>query len=226
MIFMLIIGDGRLPAEIRQELQGMGEFFGLSSSGVVYPAISGHPDIFLHKTADKLIVAPNSAKELIDKFIEKQIPFVFGEKELGISYPETAFYNATYAEEVLFCNQKLVDVSILEAHAGKKIQHFNQGYVSCNLVVGGESLLTSDRGIEKSVRAYFFPPTEIRLEGVKHGFIGGACSIWQESLLINGSLKKTRHADILLRFAEENHLIIKELYDGSLIDGGGLIFLP
>ncbi len=223
---MLIIGDSRLPVEIRQELQLMGDFFGLSSSGIVYPAICGHPDVFLHKTPDKLIVAPNAPKDLVNKLIEKNVKVSFGEKELGFSYPATAFYNATFSRDTIFCNQKIVDKSIIAAHLDKKIQHFNQGYVACNLLVGKHSLLTSDLGISQKTDALFFPPEDIELEGVKHGFIGGACSIWHEQLLVFGTLRKLKSSEILYRFCDENQLYIKELYDGPLIDGGGLVILP
>ena len=56
---MLIIIDKRMPAEIRQQLKMYGDVLEIQTSGIVYPSISGHPDIFFCQTAAGLIAAPD-----------------------------------------------------------------------------------------------------------------------------------------------------------------------
>lgn len=222
---MLIIGDKRLPQEVKKRLSKFGEFIDFSSNGIVYESISGHPDIFFHKYENKLIIAPNLPEEFLKLLSQTSLHIILGESALGFSYPDTARYNASYNSEFLFCNSQIIDNQILNIHSDKKLMHVNQGYTACNIIIGEKSILASDKGICKNINAKYFNPEEIILSGVNNGFLGGSCSIYKSNLLINGSLKYISQNSIIEDFASDNSLKLIELYDGPLIDGGGYIFI-
>jgi len=110
-------------------------------------------------------------------------------------------------------------------HNRKRVVHFNQGYSACNIVVGKKSMLTSDLGICKKTNSQYFNPKDIILEGANNGFIGGCCSVFDDKLFIIGALKFVRESQIIIDFASTNELEIIELYQGKLIDGGGIIWI-
>ncbi len=222
---MLIFVDKRLPAALKKSLNRFGETVDFFTEGIVYEAVSGHPDIFFHKSDDKIIYAPNTPVRYLKLLQQSELNLICGEKPLGEKYPHTVLYNALADDEKFYCNESHIDSSIKELHAGKTLVNLKQGYVACNMILGRNSVLSSDKGICKITGAAYFNPGKILLAGVKHGFIGGSCSIFKDKLLVNGSLKHSGDPAVLEKFAEDNELEIIELYDGPLIDGGGLLLL-
>ena len=90
--------------------------------------------------------------------------------------------------------------------------------------------LTSDKSIFKALfdlgeNVIFVNPEEIILQGFKHGFFGGVCGVWDNKLFISGSLKyHSQHTEII-NFIHQYNFEIIELYDGSLFDGGSILFI-
>ncbi len=176
---MLIIADYRIPEQIRKNLQALGEVALLQTEGVVYDSISGHPDIFLCKTPNQLIVAPETPSYIIEKLKLHNIPFSFGKKHVGNAYPKTVPYNAVVTNQYLIHQTDFTDESIL-ALPLQKIK-IPQGYAQCNIIpLKDNSFIVSDKGIEKQLKlagieTYYFAPQNIRLYQQKHGFLGGCC---------------------------------------------------
>lgn len=202
-----------------------GEVVNFKTDNIVYDAISGHPDIFFHKVDNTIIFAPNTPQRYIEILKTTSLTLIKGEKALGFRYPETIFYNAVASQKKLYCHSKFIDKSLINAHASKEIVHLNQGYAACNMVVGPQLILASDKGICNITEAQYFNPSEIQLEGVKNGFIGGSCVVFMDKLLLFGSMKHISQSSIIEMFAKENKLNIIELYSGPLVDGGGLLWV-
>jgi len=80
---MLIIADKRIPAKAKKSLAVYGEVIPFSTHGITYPAISCHPDIFLCKMNDDLIVAPNLPGEYKMIFQNYAVNFIEGEAAVG-----------------------------------------------------------------------------------------------------------------------------------------------
>ena len=95
---MVVIADKRLPWEVKSKLSEYGKLIEMESSGIVYEAISGHPDIFLCVTKDELIIAPNTPLNIKDQLAENGLSFKSGSKNLGAKYPKTAYYNAVVTD--------------------------------------------------------------------------------------------------------------------------------
>ncbi len=228
---MLIIIDGRLPAGVAQNLQQYGDIFQLESFGIVYDSISGHPDIFLFQKDHLVIVAPNAPKALIEALKKHRIPFLRGKEKLGMKFPETAYYNAVSNSKYFIHRRQYSSNCMLRQTTDKQFLPVPQAYTRCNLLALPDgSFITSDRGIEESLiqnglEVHYFDPSDILLNGQEHGFIGGAMSVYKNNVFIIGGLENFRHGKELAALLQSKSLKINELYNGPLIDGGGIFFL-
>lgn len=107
----------------------------------------------------------------------------------------------------------------------------NQAYTRCNLFVPDERLwVTSDAGIYKTLivkgfDALYIDPEPVMLSGFSHGFFGGCCGLFEDKILVNGSIKNLREEKILREKAEQLRFEIIELHPGPLQDVGGLLFI-
>lgn len=228
---MLIIADKRLPESAKEVLCKSGKLIEMESSGIVYDSISGHADIFLCQCEGKLVIAPNTPQNIVDQLIENNVKFLLGQKSLQDKYPETAYYNAVVTEKLLIHNFKITDREILNLSENKEHIHVEQGYTRCNLISLNErGFITTDKGIESVLaqsgrNVLFVEPSEILLPGFKNGFIGGCCGIKENQLFVAGSLNYINNGLKIRAFVENCNFSVVELYEGSLIDGGGIFFL-
>ncbi|NVO21333.1 MAG: hypothetical protein HXX13_16650 [Bacteroidetes bacterium] len=225
----LIIINDRLPAEAKNRLSSLGDLICFSSSGITYESISGHPDVFFCETPEGLIAAPNTPNGIISKLARHKVTPKFGNGDVGMAYPDTAHYNAVVAENYIIHNHEITDPLIKTLAEGKSFIQVAQGYTRCNLLdLGNGNFITSDKGIEKVLvnlgfQVLYVSPTGIELNGFPHGFIGGCCGILRDSILISGSFKHYEEGEAFKSFANGKGFQILELYDGPLVDGGGVI---
>ncbi len=84
---MLIIVDKKIPAEAKEKLSAYGTLLELETEGIVYPAISGHPDIFFCKTPQTLIVSPSLPEKYIHKLQEQKVQLILGNQASSIQIP-------------------------------------------------------------------------------------------------------------------------------------------
>jgi len=228
---MLIIADHRLPKEAIEKLHSMGELFLLKTSGIVYESISGHPDIFICQTPNNVIVAPNATKELLEFLTHHHQPFVIGNTNPALQYPQTAAYNAFVDESIVVHNLQITDPTILQLTGFHQHINVEQAYSRCNLIKIKDLFITSDKGIEKALKAhnkevFFVCPSTITLPSHKHGFIGGCSGIWQSKWVVTGSLRHLPQGDALKAELAHRGIDCVELFEGNLFDGGSILFLP
>lgn len=228
---MLIIVDHTIPGEAKKNLLNFGELLEIQTTGITYPAISGHPDIFLTQIHDQLVVAPNLPEKYIRVLQDRKITIVFGKKPVGEKYPETAGYNAVVTQKYLMHNPKITDPSIIKIAGQKASIAVNQGYTRCNLIfLNDENAITSDRGIqnqlEKSgVNTIFLNPAGIQLPGFSHGFFGGCCGFYDSKLFVLGNPNRHSDGEKLKSFLDTLNIKLISLCDAPLFDGGGIFFL-
>lgn len=227
---MLIIADSRLPADILKKLKGIGKTVLLQTEDIVYDSISGHPDIFICSTPHGLVVTPKTPENILEALSQHKITFTFGKQSPGKQYPDSIPYNAVVTRDAIIHNQKYTEKTIVEKNPGKEIIHVAQGYTKCNMIPLNENtFITSDNGIEKALRTRFqvyrFSPENILLEGQKHGFLGGCAGKWNNTLYFTGCLDSVPNHDRLKQVIAYHGLKYEELYDGPIIDGGGILFI-
>ena len=226
---MQIITNNILPQSAISKLKNYGDVILLETEGIVYDAISKHPDIFFCPLGEELIVAPNLPEIYKNILSKKKISFQEGNKTLGKRYPLTAFYNAVTTENYLIGNTKVMDKAILEKAENRKVIHVNQAYTRCNLLpLSDKKFITSDKGIEKELKknnldVLFVNPEGIILDGFKNGFFGGCCGISGNRVFIAGSLNHFPEGEKVKDFLSDMEII--ELYDGPLLDVGSILFI-
>ena len=228
---MLIIVDKKIPREAKEKLSAAGNILELETEGIVYPAISGHPDIFFCKTPQVLVISPSLPDKYLHKIQEQKLQFILGNQASSIQHPESARYNAAINDRYLVHRLEYTDPVILQnCHPLKKIP-VKQAYTRCNLLLlRDDHYITSDRGIHKNLQrsgleGIFVSPEGILLPGFPNGFIGGAMGLLNDTIFIIGSLAYFPEGGAVRKFLEDLQYKIVELYDGPFFDGGGILFL-
>ncbi|MBC8320597.1 MAG: hypothetical protein H8E34_07735 [Bacteroidetes bacterium] len=228
---IVIIANKNIPQAALKQIGNYGNVLSFETNGITYPAISSHPDVFFCKVDDTLIIAPNIPSKFRNQLIKIDISFIEGTKKVGYSYPETATYNAVVTEKFLIHNLKITDSSIKELCGDKTAIHVNQAYTRCNLLpLKNDGFITSDLVIHNTLsdvglNVLYVNPKDIILPGFDNGFFGGACGVNNNKIFVIGSLRKFNDANNVVAYLKEAKYEIIELYDGSLFDGGSLIFL-
>lgn len=227
---MLIISDYRLPQPALQKLSELGELLLFNAGNQVYESISGHPDIFLCETPSGLLVAPNAPDNLFAALRFHQIPFHTGTSVVGAMHPETTFYNAVVTSEAIIHHRDFTDPVLSGLHPELHFYHVKQSYTRCSLFALDENtFITSDRGIWKAlkehVEIYYFLPENILLPGQKNGFLGGCIGKYGQTIYFSGKIDTVPEYKKLRELLRAKSLDFVELYDGPLIDVGGLLFL-
>jgi len=251
-----MIVDKKIPEEAKKNLtsaglQLPGFLVEIETEGLVYPAISGHPDIFFCQTPQTLIISPNLPERYFNLLDEHKICYVKGNFAAGTIDPEMearwhsfnkktrkkienkvmTCYNAAIDEYFLVHRLEYTDPVILEnCHYLKKIS-VRQGYARCNLLLLKDShYITSDKGIDRSMqraglKGFFVKPEGIILPGFQNGFIGGAMGLTGDYVFIIGSLKYFPEGRKIIDFLNNLDYHVIELYEGPLFDGGGILFI-
>ncbi len=226
---MLIFIDARAPEMAKKNLAQWGDVIPFITQGICYDAISGHPDIFMFQHPEGLVVASNLPKQYFEILNRAKIQHSIGKKSVGYLYPETSYYNALWSSYGIIHNTHFTAHEVLS-----KANHTiscKQGYVRCNTVQIGKTLATSDPGIKKvfenkGIPHVFINPSVITLPGFKHGFFGGCCGIWNNKLFICGNPELLPDYVRLSELIQCKNFEMVALYQGPLIDIGGIFFIP
>jgi len=228
----LFIADKRMPLPAKNTLKASGELQTLETYGFVYKSISGHPDIFMCRGDEGLVIAPGLPGEMIKKLQKYGIRLITGQSNPGMAYPESARYNAVVTPELIIHNLKITEPAIFEAFPGRSHLHVNQGYTRCNLLaLDADHFITSDRGIEKVLlsegkQVLYSDPSPVKLKGQPYGFFPGCCGMIEKVVLISGSLKFHPQGEEIAEFLISAGFGYKELYEGALTDVGGIFVIP
>jgi hypothetical protein len=227
----LIIADSRMPDQAKHRLSELGKVMWFETSGITYPAISGHPDIFFAQVENSLVVAPNLPESYIRILENENIPFLKGKSPVGKAYPETAYYNALADNQFIIHNPKLTDPVLDRLACELTKVNVRQGYCRCNcLSLNGEAYISSDESITKALQSLGkkvcnVQPESILLPGFPFGFIGGTAGVIESTVVVNGNLSTFNEGEKMKKFILNADFQIVELHDGPLTDVGGIIFL-
>jgi hypothetical protein len=223
---MLILVDHRIDKTALSTLKQYGEVLLFPKSDKVYEAISSHPDIFVFTAKSQTIVAPNAPSTIREEFDKKGINYVVGSQTVGLKYPETVWYNAAFNNGLLICNEHYTSPEILNLEEIDKIVSTKQGYAGCNHQILNKSyVITSDLPSHKAIsNSFYISPERIELAGLNHGFFGGCCGVFQNTLFVNGSLSCIEEEKALRAYILEAGFEVVELHNGPLQDIGGIFF--
>lgn len=226
----MIIIDKKAPKEAKDNLRRYGEVMELATSGIVYDAVSGHPDIFFFEHEGKLVVSPSLPEEYINMLNANLVKYKIGTKPTSSGYPASAHYNAAVVGGSLVHNLDITDEAVLALFPEGRRINIKQGYSRCSIIpLKGKNAVTSDAGAHKTLtkagyNALYVSPEGIVLPGFKSGFIGGTCGVRGDNVYFLGSLQRHIDGDNIRAFLRALKYGVIELCDSPLFDGGSIIF--
>jgi len=226
---MLIFIDARSSEKGITKLSEYGKAIPFETTGIVDEYISYHPDLFLCKTPDHLITAPNLPASYFSLLDQHKIKYIIGNSSVAKDYPACAAYNSVVNEKFVIHKTSISDRSITELSQIKI--DVKQGMTRCSLIsLDSENYITSDKGIEKVLRIHklnviYVEPCQITLPGKSYGQIGGTVGMNKDTIFFNGSLSSLSEQTELRSFIENAGKKIVELSDDPLFDGGSIFFV-
>ena len=228
---MYVIIDKRTPLAVKKNLEKYtSDIFEFSSDEITYNAISGHPDIFMFQDANKLILAPNTPKKLINFLDKKAVNYTFGKNPVGESLDRSVLYNCLSTQKYFFCKKGKPDSSIQKWCSSKQLVNIPQSYARCSMFAIENKIITSDKGIVKVLEKshldfFYFDPSEITIKDHKNGFIGGSMGATDNKLFFLGNILKHKDGKALDQYLSALGKQVICLGNDYLYDGGGLFFV-
>ncbi len=231
--------DGRIPYEAQRRLRLNGiEPILLPPSARLPEAIASHPDTLVFRCGNDIYTSAEYCDEAAYLFgdVRDMAPHIrvcFTSDTLGKRYPEDCRYNAKVFCNMLICNRETVSKSILDTavRCGLRIVHTRQGYPACTtLYLGDRAAISADRGMINALRGEGVECLEIEKGGIalppyEYGFIGGACGVFRDAVYFFGDLDTHPSGAIIKKFLAEHGYRAVSLFDGGLVDLGGILFL-
>lgn len=173
----------------------------IKGESLPYEPLNNHPDVFAFECSRGTVLSPNLNLEAmgadapefnnqLERLLESG-QLVRGTSHLGMTYPETCFYNAIVFNQFIIGLETVLDPQVITIAKKSSLEFISvkQGYSRCSsFVIDSKTLVTSDVGIAKNMRqmiqkfkldcqVVYCDPKEIELSGFAHGFIGG--TTWQ-----------------------------------------------
>lgn len=195
--------------------------------------LCAHTDLAVCPMGNRQFFLDRSQSQLVAELQSLGFCVLYGEQSVSEGYPNDVPYNAVkLGANILLCNKKTVDFSILRYATAKKcaILSCNQGYTKCSVApIRANAVLTDDKSIAQILRKNNFDVLllekgDILLQGYNYGFIGGCCTMLSESeMLFLGNVFSHRDADAICGFLKNYGIVPICAGKTPLTDVGSLI---
>lgn len=195
--------------------------------------LSAHTDLAVFPMGNRLFFLDRSQTKLFTQLKSLGFCVSYGEQRVTEGYPNDVPYNAVkLGKNLLLCNEKTVDFSILQYAISEKygILNCNQGYTKCSVApIGANAVLTDDKSIAEILRQIGFDVLllekgDILLHGFNYGLIGGCCTMLSKSeMLFLGNVFSHRNADAICAFLRNYGIVPICAGKMPLTDIGSLI---
>ena len=237
---MKLIIDERMRKIEKEKLKEFGcELIEITQSDNVYQEISSHVDIFTCKIGEKLIVEPTQ-HDNIKSQMQNQEKIEKGNEKIESKYPFDIKYNVCTIGKKAIHNFEYTDSKIKEElkQQGYELINTTQGYTNCSIaVIDDNSAIVSDKGLYKILLKHNIDVLYLEYEpdikllksnnqySNRKGFIGGAISRIQNSIIVFGELNKIDQNERIRKFIEKRNLDIIEFKGLDVIDYGGILII-
>ncbi len=233
---MLCFLDYRTSSTEKSALENLGfDICLIPKCDMLYAAIDGHVDIqiSLIDKASRLVVINNDLPTTFKNYLlSNNIKYIDSSKKLLNKYPHNIGLNAYISDNYLIHNTRYTDPNILDSINNKNIINIKQGYSNCSILhIKEKVVITNDPGIYNILLGHDFdilllPYGDIVLPDFDYGFIGGVGGmISPNTLALFGSLDHYIYGDEVKTFLKKHNVTPLYLYNGKLIDRGGLLIL-
>ncbi|WP_138159181.1 DUF6873 family GME fold protein [Peptoniphilus catoniae] len=225
----MIILDKNIDKEILKELKKLNkEIIFTEENKALMPGINTHPDILIRPLEGKDIIVDRDNLSYYKKLLENY-NIIPSEKSLKRSYPYDVALNFVLYKGYLIHNLSFTDRQVID-YCKKRNYKFidvKQGYTKCNIVVGKNSLITSDKDIYEKLKEEFnvllIKHKNIDLKGFNYGFIGGASGLIDDVLYFTGDFLIHPCGKEINSFLNENREEFKILSKNKLVDYGSIL---
>lgn len=232
---LAVAGEG-LSQKCRERLSELGfEVVILPPYGRLGRGVREHADLMLFPI-DRNIFIYRELTETLPLLVSKLRQRGYEITEVDMipeeKYPRDIALNCLKVGKYIFCKQKNASAEILRyAEAGGyEVVNVNQGYARCTACPVGEGgIISADPSIltaAKCVGLKTLPITVggVELEGFDHGFIGGACGLFDNTLYFAGELSAHPDGELIKSFCAELGVDTVFLSQESLTDVGSIFF--
>lgn len=197
----------------------------------VAPALAGHFDLSVFKTADNKLICASYLKgtRFENELHNREVDLIFDTAEQKSDYPMDCALNAMQAGKYLICNSEICSERITDACKGSTVINVKQGYVRCSVLhVAGNNYITADNGIASALTkagcdVLMISTGGIELPGYDYGFIGGASFVCDNRVFFMGSINTHPDCAKILGFIEHCGMQTVSLGNGKLLDTGGAV---
>ena len=191
-----------------------------------------------------LMIFPIDGKAFIYSEVAKNLPELANDLHLrgyetvevdrppANCYPYDIPLNCLQVGRYIFCKKKYTSPSVIEyaEENGYAVVNTNQGYARCTACpIGNMGIISADPSMLKaadSARLDILSICEgyVRLEGYDHGFIGGACGVYENTLYFAGDISRHPDYESIADFCRERGVEVVSLSDEPLCDVGSIFF--
>lgn len=187
-----------------------------------------HPDLSILKIDEDIYIESS----VYNYYVDNLSGFNFKKVDVSNFKNGEMVLNIAKNKKYFFHNEKFTSKEIFEKlKTNRKYIKINQGYSNCSMICFENHIITSDKGVYKTLRleninVELVTTEGIILNGYKNGFIGGTCGfVSDDILLFYGDVTKYRDYDIIKRVADEENVKILYPKDETFVDLGGIISL-
>lgn len=193
--------------------------------------ISSHADLsVVHIGFNEILISSSVAT---DRFIQNLsdigLKITVSNSKIFQKYPYDAQLCATILGNKLIHNTKITDKKLLDVFNNNTI-HINQGYSKCAICpVASKAIITTDRGVAKSLDSLgydvlFINPEGIKLEGFPVGFIGGSTfKLSHDTLAFTGEICNLNDKTKIFNFLGKYKITPLFLTPLNIFDVGSII---
>ena len=192
--------------------------------------VAFHTDLSVFSFGNTLICVPY-LYELLSKKLEN-VSIICGSAAFS-PYPYEITYNAALVGNKLFCKTEYTCKKILDECENRGIIPINvsQGYAKCStVVINNDSIITSDRSIQKAaekegIDVLLVSNEGVFLDGYPNGFIGGASVVTDKEVVFIGNIFCSPNACKIIDFIELKGKKVITFPEEKLYDIGSPIAL-
>ncbi len=233
-----IIVDQRISKECERSLLKEGFFIiKLPADRDLGQAVESHPDTVMFYANGEIITTADYCEQAAYIFSDMReycpnVKISFTADTRGSKYPLDCLMNALLIGRRIFCKTDTVSSAILDLakRNGYEICHVNQGYPACTVLAFGNSAITADNGMARSLMEYGIKVTlisqgHISLPPHEYGFIGGAGGVSENKVYFFGDINRHPNSEIICKAIRDEGFSPVSLSKEPLSDLGGIIFL-
>lgn len=227
---IIFIGAG-VPFEAAEKLRSFGLDVRILRTSPRLPSyVASHVDMLLLNIDGTLVCGRDVLYENRD-ILSDIGDITVGEDARG-DYPSDVKYNAFVFNGRLYAKRSALSEAAETVcyNKGTEIIDVRQGYAKCSCLVTDKMVVTADPSIaaalmENGESVLKIRAGHIRLDGVDHGFIGGASLFDGERVFFFGKIRSHPDGDAIIEYCERFGYEVFELCDTELTDvGGGVTF--